>query len=166
MKQEEKDLLIKELYARLPYGVKVNAPFTSNKKENAKGYKINGIKFRVVEWTPTLFGEKKQRNAIIVDTFSEKFNQYCSIDLALDNEIEKFKLYLFPLSSVTEEIMDEIYEVSGVYDIDVDSPVHIEVGTTFEDLTKIFHVLNKYHIDYRGLIPMGAAIDATGLNMY
>ena len=25
---------------------------------------------------------------------------------------------------------------------------------------------NKHHIDYRGLIPMGLAIDATGLNIY
>ena len=26
--------------------------------------------------------------------------------------------------------------------------------------------LNKNHFDYRGLIPMGLAIDATGLNIY
>lgn len=25
---------------------------------------------------------------------------------------------------------------------------------------------HKHHIDYRGLIPMGLAIDATGLNIY
>lgn len=25
---------------------------------------------------------------------------------------------------------------------------------------------NKHHIDYRGLIPMGLAIDATGLSIY
>jgi hypothetical protein len=62
--------------------------------------------------------------------------------------------------------MDEIYSITGVYDIDVDSPVHIEVGTTFEDLTKIFDILNKHHIDYRGMIPKGLAIDATGKNIY
>lgn len=166
MSQDKKLILLEELWARTPYGVKVNAPFTSDKNENAKGYKITGINFGVVEWTPTLFGEKKRRNSIIIEAFSEKFNQYCSIDLGLDNNIEEVKPYLFPLSSITEEIMDEIYEVSGVYDIDVDSPIHIEVGTTFEDLTKIFHILNKHHIDYRGLIPMGLALDATGLGIY
>ena len=36
-------------------------------------------------------------------------------------------------------------------------------------LDTIFEVqdyLNKNHFDYRGLIPMGLAIDATGLNIY
>ena len=76
------------------------------------------------------------------------------------------KPYLLPLSSMTEEIMDEIYNNTGVYDIDIDSPVHIEVGTTFEDLTKIFDILHKYHIDYRSLIEKGLALDATGKNIY
>jgi hypothetical protein len=80
--------------------------------------------------------------------------------------IEYFKPYLFPISSMTEEIMDEIYATTGVYDISIDSSVHIEVGTTFKDLTKISDILHKHHIDYRGLIPMGLALDATGLNIY
>lgn len=29
-----------------------------------------------------------------------------------------------------------------------------------------YHWLNKNHLDYRGLIPMGLASDATGLNIY
>jgi hypothetical protein len=33
----------------------------------------------------------------------------------------------------------------------------------FEALEDFF---NKNHIDYRGLIPMGLAIDATGKNIY
>lgn len=149
MTQEDKYLLLKELCARIPYGVKVNAPFTSNKKENAKGYKINGINFGVVEWTPTLFGEKKQRNTIIVETFSEKYNQYCSIDLELDNNIEEFKLYLFPLSSMTEE-------------------QQLFYCTDFNYLPYYQRVdwFNKNHFDYRGLIPIGLAKDATGLNIY
>jgi hypothetical protein len=31
---------------------------------------------------------------------------------------------------------------------------------------KTFDWLNKNHFDYRGLIPMGLAIDATNLNIY
>jgi hypothetical protein len=67
---------------------------------------------------------------------------------------------------MTEEIMDEIYATTGVYDISINSSVHIEVGTTFEDLTKISDILHKHHIDYRGLIPKGLAINATGKNVY
>ena len=31
---------------------------------------------------------------------------------------------------------------------------------------RMIDFFNKYHFDYRGLIPMGLAIDATGLNIY
>ena len=37
---------------------------------------------------------------------------------------------------------------------------------TPEDLIEIFDFLNKNHFDYRGLIPMGLAIDCTNLNIY
>lgn len=66
------------------------------------------------------------------------------------------KPYLFPLSSMTEE-QDKVYHelIGGMF------------GTSalinFEALTDFF---NKNHLDYRGLIPMGLALDATGLNIY
>jgi hypothetical protein len=31
---------------------------------------------------------------------------------------------------------------------------------------KLIDFYNKHHLDYRGLIPMGLAIDATNLNIY
>ena len=162
MKQEQKDLLFKELCTRLPYGVKVSAPFTSDKNENAKGYKINGINFGVVEWTPTLFGEKKQRNSIIIEAFSEKYNQYCSIDVELNNDIERVKPYLFPLSSMTEEQKKELY----------DKLTELELKSLNDEISRIevvkfeIEYYLKNHLDYIGLIPMGLAKDAGGLNIY
>lgn len=142
MTQEDKKILLQDLSARLAYGVKVGTTDNDGSLENV--------------W-----------DVLRYNTFTEDVElTHSTEDANKMVDISEIKPYLFPLSSVTEEIMDEIYEVSGVYDIDVDSPVHIEVGTTFEDLTKIFHVLNKYHIDYRGLIPMGLAKDATNLNIY
>lgn len=76
------------------------------------------------------------------------------------------KPYLFPLSSMTKEIEDEIYRETGLYDIFEDDQIHIEVGTNFTDVCKLFDILNKYHLDYNGLIPKGLANDATGLNIY
>jgi hypothetical protein len=143
MKQEDKDLLLKDLCSRLPYNVKCAEVHPNNKFVN--------------KWDIVKIG-KFIEDGIFISNCEETYG-YVS-------QIENIKPYLFPLSSMTEEIMDEIYEVSGVYDIGIDSPVHIEVGTTFEELTKIFHILNKYHIDYMGLIPMGLALDATGKNIY
>jgi hypothetical protein len=138
MNQELKDLFIKDLSARLPYGVK----FECNKNI----YTAKGLDLIVTD-------EGDWEYAVTAKDF-----------VAI--EIDFIKPYLFPLSSISEEIMDEIYSITSVYDIDVDSPVHIEVGTTFEDLTKIFDILNKHHIDYRGMIEKGLALDATGLNIY
>ena len=36
----------------------------------------------------------------------------------------------------------------------------------FGEITKLSNILNKYHIDYNNLIPMGLANDATGLSIY
>ena len=174
MKQEDKELLLKELCARLPYGVKVNAPFTTNKNENAKGYKINSINFGVVEWTPILFGEKKQRNSIIIETFSEKFNQYCSMDIELNNDIERVKLYLFPMSSMTEEQKEELLEITDAIKID-DTGIYYEEGDTlvtylskipYTFMCKVVTWCYKNHLDINNLIPLNLAIDATGLNIY
>lgn len=133
---QEKELLLKDLYARLPYD-----PVVEYKGEV---YNVLGIVHgRLVLCKP-----------------------FASCTLEETPLIEEVKPYLFSISSMTEEIMDEIYNNTGVYDIDVLSPVHIEVGTTFEDLTKITDILHKHHIDYRDLIPMGLANDARRLNIY
>jgi hypothetical protein len=91
------------------------------------------------------------------------FSEDCSI--SIDN-VSKIKPYLFPLSSMTEAIKDEIYQETGLYDIFEDNQIHIEVGTNFADVCKLFNILNKYYLDYNGLIPKGLAKDATGLNIY
>ena len=134
MKPEDKDLLLKDLCARLSYGVKVESVFIN---PDTKEHKSCGIE--------------------VFDTTSI---------LMIRDGLGEFKPYLFPLSSMTEEIEDEIYRETGLYDIFEDNQIHIEVGTNFADVCKLFDILNKYHLDYNGLIPMGLANDATGLNIY
>lgn len=80
--------------------------------------------------------------------------------------LDEVKPYLFPMSAMTESIKDEIYQETGLYDIFEDNQIHIEVGTNFADVCKLFNILNKYHLDYNGLIPMNLAIDATGKKIY
>ena len=94
--------------------------------------------------------------------YDENDNVYdaiCYTDFFGDEDsiyIEYFKPYLFPLSSMTEEQKEEHQDlVKNSYSFDANGNVF-----TLQD----FYC--KYHIDYRGLIPMGLAIDATGLNIY
>lgn len=158
MTQEDKDLLLRDLCARLPYGVKVNAPFTSNKNENSKGYKINGINFGVVEWTPVLFGEKKQRNSIIIEAFSEEYNQYCSIDIELNNDIERVKPYLIPLSSISEEL--EKFIRWKLTTPKYDSFDEESLEDLLNNNMQIVHYCYEHHLDINGLIERGLALEA------
>lgn len=80
------------------------------------------------------------------------YDAICYTDFFGDEDsiyIEYFKPYLFPLSSMTEE-------------------ERIAMGNEFAygQPQKALDILHKRHIDYRGLIPMGLAIDAAGKNIY
>ena len=66
------------------------------------------------------------------------------------------KPYLFPLSSMTKEQYDEFTDMG--YSV-------TERGWSMANYHQI-DWLNKNHFDYRGLIPMGLAIDATNNNPY
>lgn len=83
-------------------------------------------------------------------------------EVKLDNHetwtigIDDVKPYLFPLSSMTEEQKEEHKDLlDNQYSFDANGSIF-----TLQDF------YNKYHFDYRGLIPMGLAIDATNLNIY
>lgn len=118
MTQEDKDLLLKDLCARLPYGVKFKY---EDIPEVCEILSINLI--------------YENGNVVYFDRYVNEPKK-CSI--------YDVKPYLFPMSQVVEEIVTT-------------SNKHIAVNVDF------FH---KNHIDYRGLIPMGLAIDATNLNIY
>ena len=74
------------------------------------------------------------------------FREDCSI--SMDN-VSKIKPYLFPLSSITKKRLEELSE-------------YIDIKNAYVAV----EILNSHHIDYRGLIEKGLAIDATGLNIY
>lgn len=63
----------------------------------------------------------------------------------------RYKPYLFPLSS-----MDEEQEKEWRYTLSSDGNI------TYDTVDWC----NENHFDYRGLIPMNLALDATGLNIY
>lgn len=61
-----------------------------------------------------------------------------------------YRPYLFPLDSMTEAQKEDMIRSS------------CGIGSD----KNVFDWYNKNHFDYRGLIPKGSAIDATGLNIY
>ena len=136
MTQEEKDLLLKDLCARLPYGVKV---LVDNK-----------------HWCD--------------------FYKDIPVELTLDNSyrilsgvtLGYVKPCLFPLSSMTEEQWKEITDIQiqeSLKSLDsIDDSVSNPLFST-DDL-KTIEWCYANHIDIHNLIPIGSAIDATGLNIY
>lgn len=120
MTQEDKDLLLRDLCARLPYKVKVQDTYYKSLEPAAI-------------WLLDL-------NAQSVRLFADEGYQ----------SIEYIKPYLFPLSSMTEEQRLEYY---GTFSLS-------------GDISGSIDFYNKYHLDWRDLIPMGLAIDATSKNIY
>ena len=141
MTQEDKELLLKDLCARLPYGVKV--------AYNKNVYTVKGLDLIVTDEGDWEYAVTAKGIAPI--------------------EIDFFKPYLFPLSSMTEEQQKE----ANIFD-DMDMDILSEnLGRNHRNKTNIptatynyIDWLNKNHFDYRGLIEKGLAIDATGLNIY
>ena len=149
MTQEEKMLLIKDLSARLPYAVKV---------EHTSGF------------SGTL------HDITVYHTYDENDNvcdAICSTDFFGDGDsiyIEYFKPYLFPLSSMTEEQQEEFDRIyADDMQVVANNLKNRLDGKPYEtNLGHYRHIdwLNANHFDYRGLIPKGLAIDATGKNVY
>ena len=148
MKQEDKDLLLKDLCARLPYGVKVGTTDNDGSLENV--------------W-----------DMLWYNTFTEDLKLTHSIEDA-DKivDISETKPYLFPLSSMTEE---QKFECLKGTTLEIDKYGDIAVkddcygGSKYTDLEMYLDVidwLNENHFDYRGLIGKGLAIDCTNLNTY
>lgn len=123
MTREQKELLIKDLCARLPYGVW--------NKHKLKSCAFDG----------------------------KDMIQTHHIKAIEKGRYDFYKPYLFPLSSMTEE---QRKEYNSLRSIGVDECGDITYFDTFESVDWC----NKNHFDYRGLIPMGLAIDASGLNIY
>lgn len=129
MTQEQKELLIKDLSARIPY--KVKASYYGTDEE--------------MECTDIVEG-------VIIDNNDAEIiiGQY-------GLSVEKVKPYLFPFSSMN---LDQQIEYSKTL---------IVMGKLNEYCswtTETIDWLLKNNFDFRDLIPMGLAKDATGLNIY
>ena len=145
----DKKLLLKDLCARLPYGVKCQN-FSHTYGRNV--FKVTDIR----------------DNGYICGIIDDQYGSSVFDPLEL-------KPYLFPLSSMTEEQKKEIskrYNLHTYYGLYIEITNHSEGywdddnSCNLQDYLWLVDWFNKNHFDYRGLIEKGLAIDATGLNIY
>ena len=131
--QKNKELLLRDLCCRLPYGVKCE---NYNHVYGKNIFKVTDIR----------------DNGYICGIINNKHG-WAVFDLL------ELKPYLFPMSSMNEEQKiiygDLCYAVIRSFTWD-----------TQDALNELYSWLNKNHFDYRGLIPLGLANDATNLNIY
>ena len=122
MNLKDRTNLLKDLCARIPYGVKCQC-----------------------------LGRVGTVRSI--DTFGNTEVEGFSGSIVID--VSHVKPYLFPLSSMTDEQQIEFQQyLIAQSDVDVICS------------TQGYDWLHKNHIDYRGLINKGPAIDATNKNIY
>lgn len=148
MTQENKELLLRDLCCRLPYGVKCE---NYNHVYGKNIFKVTDIR----------------DNGCICGIINNKHGWAVFDPLEL-------KPYLFPLSNMTEEQYESLRD-SGIlsncsHSYEYINPYVYGVSFVFKEFKtyslELLEWLNKNHFDYRGLIPMGLANDATGLNIY
>ena len=149
MTEKEKDLLIKDLCARL------------NTNLVCSIYRVDdqGVGYR----DEILHGYYKNNTG-----YEFYFGEDCGI--SVDN-VSKIKPYLFPLLSITKEQLFEVQEILGKNEIEVDDGfLHIidsdRNTITYLEILALLEWFYKNHFDIDNIIPKGLAIDATGLNIY
>lgn len=153
MTQENKDLLLQDMCARLPYGVVIQE--------------------KCIEHDEMFLPSAEDNKLVNIDVHE---------GLVITNggsryHIEEFKPYLFPLSSMTEEQFMEL-KVFADLTYEGNTLELVEWNDNYKTLEfwleeipsycviKVFDWLNKNHFDFRDLISKELAIDATNLNIY
>ena len=129
MTQENKQLLLKDICARLPYKV-------------IGRYCLYDSKGNLTDW-----GNEPE----IVENIDLQKEKIWTDDTVQGYYLDEFKMYLRPMDSMTEEEKEE-YEMLQTYP---------GFKTNHTDLTDMYDWLNAHHFDYRGLIPMGLALEAS-----
>lgn len=151
MTQEEKELLLKDLCARLPYGVIVN-------------YKEGEYDFH--KWKiETLDAPAYSESGLLIETNSDGWIGYTEYEgcgmssgsrpLHLDKNLP----YLRSISSMTESEFKEWRKL-----VDLQRAATKDVFDTailsFKNVGGVTDWLNEHHFDYRGLIDKGLALEA------
>lgn len=135
MTQEDKELLLKDLCVRFPYGVKIEYA------ETKKQYRLHEL------------SEDGNYFSLLHET---EPTGLCS-ELGIEYEGKQtIKPYLRQMSSMTDEERDEFRSLGGVMSY---SPEHDHWAISAFS-PEAYDYLNSHYFDYRGLIEKGLALEA------
>ena len=133
MTTEEKQLLLKDICARLPYSTKCYCKWSKEASNGTSGY-------------------IQELSTFLLDEFEMIDNPEC------DCQVSEIKPYLRPMSSMTKE---ERTEREKFIKCIIDEKNHYRHYVVFPHDSVDYHDwLDAHHFDYRGLIPMGLALEA------
>jgi hypothetical protein len=142
MTREEKQLLLRDLCARLPYSVRCS-------------FGIDDAIYEICGINPSSCGASEIQATHIKSGINGDF------------KLTSCKPYLFPMSNMTDiqreeyeslciKVTSECADISGFF----------YTKDNYYDTAESIDYLYKNHFDYRGLIEKELAIDATNLNIY
>ena len=139
---EEKKILLKELCARLAYGVKVKVECT------------------------TANGEKIEDEGVLNSIFINEFGTVYVCVNEIEYEFEDIKPYLRPLTSLTDDELKYLNNLGMKI-----APFSLMVEFPFDKIPELIDFFNSKHFDYRGrflngLIDQGLAISTEIHNPY
>ena len=148
MTREDKDLLLKDLCARLPYGVYTQIADT--------------FKYSIVP---------AETHLLNVDNYSDilclRYKGFGKrLKKAISERIEDIAImpYLRPMSSMTEEERIELSKITHCNILYINDAIGVTFklldDATFLDNVKAIDYLNSHYFDYRGLIEKGLALEA------
>ena len=144
MKQKDKELLLKDLCERFPYGVICSGicnDFDVNKDEYV--------------------------NKRVVGPVTQITINYVTVGITKECEIDTVKPYLRPMSSMTVEEAEKLEQIAiktlgdFMFEAEEDGGAIYHFSKWKTISPEMFDYLNSIYIDYRGLIPMGLALPAT-----
>lgn len=139
MKNEEKELLVKDLCGRLQHGVMLNVTFHNDTDEYANAFTMVGIMESEVLIEP----EYDEESMGMMDTRPIRI------------PIEDVRPYLRPLSDMTDDEKVELDKIKENHRYISDKSGISLLIPSYVDW------LNAHHFDYNGLIEHGLAIKET-----
>ena len=138
MEQKDKEFLLKDLCARLPYGVKLQ--LYNGELDNDVLNSIDTEEYIMVNGKDDIENIKPYLFPLSSMTEEQKIECFKGTDIELDEH-------------------NEIWSTFPISNSDI-------VLTSLDNWLKVINWLNKNNFDYRRLIEKGLAIDCTNLNIY